>query len=321
MLNIDVSVKNLCLLFIDQSDCAEDSTRSLLLLFDALVKISSSSCKEAMEASVPTLKALTCEKLMPQSIADNQLPLVTCRVCPSATHIRFGNLRICYRLEKKRDFPRKIVCPEVPEADLTRLHASGLELMSKRRAKKPKQSHYVDSSYDRSHRVVQWRWEFSSDSHDQSSTSSTNMGTKHNHDGVTMLVRDIQLLSSPISIYISETESQILVQWCIHSICTLFPTIFGGVTGHERDKEDHLASISASLQKRRSMRTQRSNSDEMKYLSTQFREFDISGDGFLEYSELKSIIGKILAPLNLLTHEIDQKVRDILYTMDPNLGT
>jgi hypothetical protein len=332
-LNIDVAAKNLCLLFTDHSDDVSPVPQCLMLSLDALAKISSSPTKESLEASVPMLKLMACEK--PSSSpspppgaagegaaagAEDAPSRFVIRASPSATHVQYTSLTVVYRLDMRKDTPPHIVCPEVPEADLTRLHASGTESASTRHRKK-KNAPRANAADDQSSRVDYWRWDAPPAAGPGERAGPAPEGSamppeSKGDERVMMLVRDIQCLASPIVVNISESESRILVQWVKHSIQALSPQTMGGT---DRVAGDRVSDIQSSMRRRRDMRAARAQMDDEKYLDLQFREFDLSGDGYLEPHEIEDIIKKILAPLNLLKNELDQKIFDILLLLDYDL--
>lgn len=316
VLHVEVKASNICVCFTEKESNLDHIPQCLVLSLDAIAKISSSPVSESIEATIPMLKLLTCEKMPsrpvdPTKESDEDISIFAVQICPSATHIQYSNLSVAYRLDKRKDFLRTIICPDVPEADISRLHAS-----SGASDKKLKNNSKLVE--DKSHRVDYWRWEETSSALNNGVMSSAS-ATRMDGEKVMMLTRDIQCLASPIVLCISESECQILAQWCKYSVDAVFPQLFSAEVGRDRLASDRITDIRRSRFFREVMRKNRASRDEELYLEVKFRMFDMTGDGFLEPFELKAIISKILAPLNLLQHELDQKILDIFYILDYNL--
>lgn len=302
-------------MFTDQGVNTLAVPQCLVLRLDAIAKISSSVTMEYIEAKLPKLKLLTCEKLPSfyrpggdESCAAVRQFMVC--VCPSATHIQYSTLSFAYRLVKKKDIPRPIISPDVPEEDIIRLHTPGSVGTKQSRRFSPKEN----SVGNLTDRVDSWRW------NEGGAKISTGEDSKKDIESVMMLNRDISCLASPIVVCISESESRILVQWCKHSVSAVFPQLLGDSKGKKAFASDRISDISLSKSVRAAMRAERLKQDEELYLEVKFRKFDLSGDGYLEPCELKAIISKILTPLHLLQHELEQKIEDILFVLDFDLG-
>lgn len=135
-----------------------------------------------------------------------------------------------------------------------------------------------------------------------------------------MLFRDINVLSGPMSVSIAEAEARTVVRWCERTVLDIFPNIVRRSDNKEMLVGNRFSDIQAS-RLARSLMIEKIRKDEKSHrLNACFQEVDISRDGYLEPEELKLVLKKILEPLHLLRSELEQKVSDIIFSMDCDMG-
>ena len=214
--------------------------------------------------------------------------------------------------------------PKVNEDDMERLHKHNLSPESSKakfRSKKQTSFHFAsipESEVDQ--RVDNWRWN-TADSGANPSLGSSHFRTSNTSDiagqeSSQMLSRILRVQIQPIAFYVTDVDSSLLFGFCVRSYRSAFPK---SVKAKSKAVLSRIQEINLARSIRQHLVHARIKLDEAKFFDTQFKAVDISGDGFLSPDELKTVLCKMMKPLNLLASEIDEKVLDIIFELDYDL--
>ncbi len=217
--------------------------------------------------------------------------------------------------------------PKIEEEDLKRLHdrrseadgggASAGKASKSSRAGRVRGTNHglvADDQSDVAHRVDNWRWNTAAPGSDPALEAGDSTSVQ---DDLTMLSRSIKCTVHPIVLSTSEWECGLVFQWCVRGFRAIFPK---DTAVKSAVVTSRLGELEISRSIRRHMVHARLKQDEAVFLASLFNSCDISGDGFLSPDELSAVLSSIMAPMHLLTSEIKEKIKDLLFVLDYDLG-
>lgn len=331
-LDVECTVRNVGIMFAEPSRSNSFHVPAVCGFLDASVTVLSRPTREMLKVSVPSMQVMTTEyydnnnsELVGETdfTLETLIPSFRLKRVLGTSSVSHGVLEIFYELDLWPDDIKSIVCPRLPAttnvATPFAMASRGTELLSKRIMKRLTFQHEDDRTPESSRiRRGSRVWQTSS-SQSSSILFSESMDNSDNFisrggDKVPTLHRVIKVHVDPIELTTSADECGIFSRWMIRAIRVMFPT------PQVKSKRDMMGNRFTVINRMRSIRRHmvhaRKKRDQGELLDKIFSTADITGDRYLTAQELKSILNRLVLPLNLLRSEVDEILSDLIMLLD-----
>jgi hypothetical protein len=328
ILDIECSITNVGIMFAEPSRINSFHVPAVCGFLDALVLVSSEASREMLKVTVPAMKVMTTEYFdnnnsdlvgCSEFTMETLIPSFRLKQVPGTSSVTHGIIEIYYELDLWPDDIKSIVCPRLPAvANATTpfaMTSRGTESLSRRIMKRLSFQQEDDRAVEpaRSRRGSRtWHTTTSQSFGGWGSTSDSFVS--RNGDKVPTLHRVIKVHLDPIELTTSEDECGIFSRWMIRAIRVIFPS--SQVSSKRNVTGNRLTVISRMRAIRRHMVHARKRRDRGELLDKIFVAADISGDRYLTAQELKTILNRLVLPLNLLRSEVDEILSDLIMLLD-----